>query len=128
MFSGLGKLRRVKVKLHVDADGKSAMQKQRRISLPLKDKFDEILDKWEEMDIIEDVGNKPTKWCSNVVLTPKEDGENIRANLDITDANKYIERTTHAIPTLRELETRLNRDKYFSHLDMNNSYKQLELA
>ena len=45
MFSGLGKLRGVKVKLHMDPDTKGAMQKQRRISLPLKDKFDEILDK-----------------------------------------------------------------------------------
>ena len=90
VFSGLGKLRGVKVKLHVDPDTKGAVQKQRRISLLLKDKFDEILDKWEEMDIIEDVRDEPTEWCSNVVLTPKKDGENIRASLDMTDANKYI--------------------------------------
>jgi len=49
VFSGLGKLRGVKMKLHVDPDAKGAVQKQRRISLPLKDKFDEILDKWEQM-------------------------------------------------------------------------------
>ena len=128
VFSGLGKLRGVKVKLHVDPDAKGAVQKQRRISLPLKDKFDEILDKWEQMDIVEDVGDEPTEWCSNVVLTPKKDGENIRASLDMTDANKFIKRTRHAIPTLRELETRLNGAKYFSHLDMNDGYMQLELA
>jgi len=46
----------------------------------------------------------------------------------MTDANKYIKRTRHAIPTLRELETRLNGAKYFSHLDMNDGYVQLELA
>ena len=120
VFSGLGKLKGVKVKLNVDPDAKGAVQKQRRISLPLKDKFDQILNKWEEMDIIEDVGDEPTDWCSNVVLTPKKDGENIRASLDITDANKYIKRTRHAIPTLRELETKLNGAKYFSHLDMND--------
>jgi len=45
VISGLGKLRGVKVNLHVDPDAKGAVQKQRRISLPLKDKFDEILDK-----------------------------------------------------------------------------------
>ena len=86
VFSGLGKLRGVKVKLHVDPDAKGAVQKQRRISLPLKDKFDEILDKWEQMDIVEDVGDKSTEWCSNVVLTPKKDEENITAR-HITDAN-----------------------------------------
>ena len=127
-FSGLGKLRGVKVKLHLDPDAKGAVQKQRRVTPPLKDKFDEILDKWEEMDIIEDVRNEPTEWCSNAVLTPKKDGENIKASLDLTDANKYIKRTRHAIPTLRELETRLNGAKYFSHLDMNDGYMQLELA
>jgi len=61
VFLGLGNLRRVKVKLHVDPDAKSSMQKQRSISLPLKDKFDEILDKWEQMDIVEDVGDEPTE-------------------------------------------------------------------
>lgn len=128
VFSGMGKLKGVKVKLHVDPDAKGAVQKQRRIAIPLKDKFDQILSKWEEMDIIEDVGDEPTDWCSNVVLTPKKDGENIRASLDMTDANKHIKRTRHAIPTLRELEARINGAKYFSHLDMNDGYMQLELA
>ena len=124
MFSGIGKLTAVKVKLHVDPDAKGAVQKQRRISLPLKDKFDQIFNKWEEMDIIEDVGDKPTDWCSNVVLILKKDGENIRVSLDMTDANKYIKRTRHATPTLRELETRLNGAKHLSQY----GYIQLELT
>jgi len=36
VISGLGKLRGVKAKLHMDLDAKGAVQKQRRISLPLK--------------------------------------------------------------------------------------------
>ena len=64
VFSGVGKEKGVMVKLHVDPHAKGAVQKQRRISVPLKDKFDEILDKWEEMDVIEEVGNEPTEWCS----------------------------------------------------------------
>jgi len=59
------------------------VQKQRRISLPLKDKFDEILDKWEQMDMKGDVGDEPTEWCCNVVLTPKKDGENREVKLDV---------------------------------------------
>ena len=46
----------------------------------------------------------------------------------MTDVNKYIKRTRHTIPTLRELETRLNGAKYFTHLDMIDGYMQLELA
>ncbi|PFX11958.1 Retrovirus-related Pol polyprotein [Stylophora pistillata] len=64
----------------------------------------------------------------NVVLTPKKDGESVRASLDMTDVNRYIKRTRHTIPTLRELETRLNDAKFFSQLDMNDGYMQLELA
>ena len=67
----------------MDPDANGAVQKQRRISLPLKDKFDEILDKWEQTDIKEDVGDEPTEWCSNVVLTPKKDGENREVKLDV---------------------------------------------
>ena len=55
---------------------------------------------------------------------PEKEGENIRASLDMTDAK----RTRHANPTLRELGTRLNGAKYFSHLDMNHGYMKLELA
>ena len=128
VFQGIGKLKNVTVKLQVDPAAKGVIQKQRRVSIPLKDKFDQILERWEELDIIEDVGDEPTEWCSNVVLTPKKDGESVRASLDMTDANKYIMRTRHAIPTLRELETKLNGAKYFSHLDMNDGYMQLELA
>ena len=46
----------------------------------------------------------------------------------MTVINKYIKRTRHTIPTLRELETRLNGAKFFLHLDMNNGYMQLELV
>ena len=89
--------------------------------------FDQILDRLQDLDIIEDVGDEPTDWCSNVVLTPKKDGESVRASLDMTDVNKYIKRTRHTIPTLRELETRLNGAKFFSHLEMNDGFMQLEL-
>ena len=86
----------------------------------MKEKFYQVLDRWYRLYIIEDVGDEPTDWCSNVVLTPKKDGESVRASLD-------IKRTRHTILRLHELETRLNGPKYFSHLDMNDGYMQLEL-
>ena len=100
VFLSLGELKGVKVRLQVDPDANDAVQKQRTISLPLKHKFDEIIDKWEELDITEDVGTEPKFWCSDVVLIPKKDREHIRASLDTTDANKFIKRTRHANPTL----------------------------
>ena len=120
--------KRVTVKLHVVPEAPGAIQKQRRVSIPLTEKFDQILDRWHTLDIIEDVGDEPTDWCSNVVLTPKKNGESVRASLDMTVSNKYNKRTGHTIPTLGGLETRLNGAKFFSHLDMNDGYMQLELA
>ena len=116
------------VKLHVVPEAPDAIQKQRRVSIPLNEKFDQILDNWHTLDIIEDVGDEPTDWSSNVVLTPKKEGESVRASLDMMDVNKYIKRTRHIILTLRHLETRLNGVKFFSYLDMNDGYMQLELA
>ncbi len=63
-----------------------------------------------------------------MVIASKKDLECIRASLDMTDVKRFIKRTRHAIPTLRELETRLNGAKYFSHRGMNDGYMQLELA
>ena len=54
------------------------------------------------------------------------DDHSSHSNKDLTHANKYIKRTRHAIPTLRELKTILNGTKYFSHLVMNDGYLQLE--
>ena len=128
VFTGNGKLKAVTVKLHVVPEAPGAIQKQRGVSIPWKETFDQILDRWQGLDIIEDVGDELTDWCSNMILTPKKDGESVRASLDKADVNKYIKRTRNTIPTLRELETRLNEAKFFSHLDMNDGYMQLELA
>ena len=128
VFTGIGKLYGVTVKLQVVPEAPGAIQKQKRVSIPLKEKFDLVLDRWHTPDIIEDVGDERTDWCRNVVLTPKKDGESVRARLDMTDVNKHIKRARHTIPTLRELETRLNGAKFFSHLDMKDGYMQLELA
>jgi len=47
------------------------------------------------MNIIKDEGNELTEKYSNVVLTPKKDGEKVRASLNMTDANRFIKRTRH---------------------------------
>jgi len=88
-MSSIGKLKGVTVKLHVVPNTPAAVQKQRRVSIPLKEKFDQILDIWHSLDIIEDVGDELRDWCRIMVLTPNKDGESVRASLDMTDVNKY---------------------------------------
>ena len=45
VFTGIGRLIDVEVKLHVDLEAEGVVQKQRRIPISLKEKFEEILDK-----------------------------------------------------------------------------------
>lgn len=71
VFRGIGKL-----KLNVDTNAEGVVQKQRRISIPLKDKCDELLNKWEELDIIEE--KRPQSGAEGNTHT-KLDGESIKA-------------------------------------------------
>lgn len=48
-----------------DPNAEGVVQKQRKILIPLKDKFDQHLGKWEELDINDKAGEKSTEWCSN---------------------------------------------------------------
>ena len=89
VFTSIRKLKVVTVKLHVVPNTPAAVQKKRRVSIPLKEKFDQILDIWHSLDIIEDVGDELRDWCRIMVLTPNKDGESVRASLDMTDVNKY---------------------------------------
>lgn len=57
-LTGIGKLNYVTVKLHVVPNTPGAVQKQRRVSISLKEKFYRILDRWLSRDIIEDVGDE----------------------------------------------------------------------
>jgi len=46
VFTGIGKLKGVTVKLHVVPNAPGAVQKQSRVSVPLKEKFHQIPDRW----------------------------------------------------------------------------------
>ena len=72
--------------------------------------------------------NGPTDWLANPVFTPKADPEDIRMNIDMTNANKAIKRQRHVIPTLEELRHDFNGAKVFSVLDQNCGYNQYSLA
>ena len=74
-----------------------------------------------EEDIIEEVEG-PTDWLANPVFTPKQDPNEIRMNIDMTNANEAISRRRHVIPTLEELRHDFNGAKIFSVMDQNCGY------
>ncbi len=125
LFTGIGKIKDKKIKLHIDPDVKPKQQPHRRIPFHIRKDVEKELQLLEELDIIEQVDG-PTPWVSPVVVVPKKSGE-IRLCVDMREANKAVKREKHLMPTLDELITDLNGATVFSTLDLTSSYHQLEL-
>ena len=126
LFLGIGKMKGVKVDLHVDPAITPVAQAHRRIPFSVRPKLEAEWEKIEADNIIERV-EKPTSWASPVVITPKRSSNEIRLNVDMREANKAIPRTYTVMPTLDDIIKELNGATVFSHLDMNHGYHQLEL-
>lgn len=126
VFHGIGKHKYRQVEVLIDEHVKLIIQPQRNIPFAKWEKFDNVLDQFEDSGVIETV-DWPTDWISKDVLTPKADPTQIRMNIDMTTASTFIKRTRHVIPTVEELRYELNGAKHFTKLDMKHGYMQMEL-
>ena len=124
--TGVGRLKDVEIKLHIDKTAKPVIQQCRRIPLPLREKVERELQRLEDEGIIEKV-YEPTEWVSPIVIQPKKNFEEIRICTDMREANKAISRVRHTIPTLEEIRHKLNGAIYFSKVDLTKAYHQLKL-
>ena len=87
LFRGIGKMKGVKVDLHVDPAITPVAQAHRRIPFSVRPKLEAELEKLDADDIIERI-EKQTSWVSPVVITPKRSSNEIRFNVDMKEANK----------------------------------------
>ena len=127
IFTGLGKLKGVKVKLHIDEDVPPVAQTHRRPAFHVRKQVEEQLKTDEDNDVIESpVG--PTPWVSPIVVIPKKTPGKVRVCVDMRAANKAIKRERHSSPTLTELVNILNGSVVYSKIDLNQAYNQLEIA
>ena len=125
-FEGIGKMKDVQVKLSVNKEVKPIAQKARRIPFHLRAKVDQEVERLKELDIIEDATGS-TPWLSPLVIVHKANGQ-IRVCLDSRAINTAIERERYPMNTVEDLIVDLNGAKYFSKIDLNKGYHQLELA
>lgn len=124
---GIGKLKNVQVKLHVDPSVPPIARRHSRVPFHLRDKVAAELKRLEEEDVIEKVEG-PTEWMSRIVAVPKPHNPgNIRICIDMREANKAIMRTRHVTPTIEDLISDLNGASIFSKIDLKAGYHQLEL-
>ena len=125
-FEGIGKMKNTKVELAINKDVKPVAQKPRRVPFHVRGKVDEELERLKELDIIEDASG-PTPWISPLVIVHKDNGS-LRVCVDSRMINTAIERERYPMNTIEELIVELNGAKFFSKIDLNKGYHQLELS
>ena len=121
VFEGIGKYSKEKVKLHIKKEVKAVAQPHRRQPLHTRELVEEELN-----SLLEQPAEGATPWISPIVVVPKKENK-IRLCVDMRVANTAIERERFPVPTTQEIKHKLNGSKYFSKLDMNKGYHQLEL-
>ena len=103
LFTGLGKMKNVEVKLHIDENVSPAHQTHRRIPFHRRKSLEPCVESLLQQDIIEPAVG-PTPWVSPVVLVPKpKQPGGVRLCIDMRDAIKAISRERHLLPTLGEV-------------------------
>ena len=126
IFDGIGTLKDVEVKIHIDPSVPPVAQPARRIPFHLRKKVEQELAQLEQQGIVEKVEG-PTPFVSPLVIVPKKDGD-VRLCVDMRMANQAIRRERHPTPTVDDLIHSMNGAKVFSKLDLRAGYHQLTLA
>ena len=71
--------------------------------------------------------DKPTKWCSPIVVVPKKNGT-VRICGDFVKLNQAVLREVHPMPTTEETYAKLSGAKVVSKLDANSGFWQRKLS
>ena len=126
-FSGLGKLKDYKVKLHCNPEVKPVNVPAHSFPYHLKERAQKAVDEMIKQDVIEEhPPDQPAPWVSNAVLTPKPDGS-IRVTLDARNVNKAILSSNQPIPKHEDIKAKLAGAKVFSKMDLKSAFWQIEL-
>ena len=88
IFSGVGKMKGVRVRFHVDPNVPPVACRKKTIPYHLQAKLDEEIERMERDGVVED-HEGPAPWISNLVLSPKDDGD-LRVTCDMREPNKAI--------------------------------------
>ena len=69
---------------------------------------------------------EPSEWCAGIVVVPKHNGK-VKICVDLTELNGSVRRERHILPSVEQTLAQIGRAKYFSKLDANSGYWQIEL-
>ncbi|XP_055585352.1 uncharacterized protein K02A2.6-like [Uranotaenia lowii] len=123
----LGTIKDVVLDIPIRADVVPVVQPYRRIPVALEKLVDRKINELLSKGIIEPV-NEPAKWVSPVVVVPKGDGSDVRICVDMRRANEAVERENHPLPTFEDFLPHLAKAKFFSRLDLESAFHQVEIS
>ncbi len=126
LFDGLGILEGKCRILLYDSAKPFAISAPRRIPLPLHERVKDLLNEMTRNEIISFV-SEPTDWVAPIVVTLKPNGS-LRLCVDYTQLNQYVKREYFPLPPVEETLAKLAGAVYFSKLDANSGFYQLELS
>ena len=124
-FSGLGKLHKHQVQLHIDPTVKPVNVPPRTVPYHLKERVDRVINEMIENDVIEEhPTNEPAPWISCATIALKSNGD-IRVTLDARNVNKAIKSTNLPIPRQEDIKAKLAGAKYFLRWTSNQLFGNL---
>ena len=125
LFGKLGTLPDV-FKIHLKEDATPlCLHVPRRLPLGLWDPTKTELERMEKLGVIRRI-EKPTAWCSGMVVAPKSNGK-VRICVDLTQLNKSVQREFFPLPRLEEIMSSLEGSTCFSKMDANSGFWQIRL-
>ncbi|XP_014261398.1 uncharacterized protein K02A2.6-like [Cimex lectularius] len=126
LFKGLGNLGgEYKIEIKNNAEP-YAISAPRAIPISLKNQVKDALDDMLNKGVIVPVDHS-TDWCAPMVVTIKKNG-GVRICVDLSHLNKNVRRQFHPMPRIELQLAELSGAKYFSKLDANHGFWQLNLA
>ena len=123
---GLGLIRGVEARLHVDPNVQPRFLKAHSVPYALRSKVEEELNKLESEGVIVPVQH--SEWAAPIVPVLKSNGMvRICGDFKLT-ANKATKTEVYPLPRIEDLFASLAGGKMFSKLDLSHAYLQLPLA
>ena len=126
VFSGVGKVPG-EIELKVDPNFVPVANPPRPIPIALHDPVQLKLQALVDQGIIEKIPvGTPTPWCSALHIVPKKDGT-VRITIDPKDLNAALLREFHPINTVEQVAQKCEKAQFFTVLDANQGYFQIQL-
>jgi hypothetical protein len=123
VFEDTGKLQG-KYHLELDENATPIVHPSRKVSVAIKERLRNELERITKMDIIKPVST-PTPWVSSLVTVVKPG--KLRICIDPKHLNQNIKRSHYPLLTIEDLLPDLSKAKIFSVVDAKNGFWHVEL-